>query len=71
MTEDDEIDGWADSPGALDFMRDLKMKRKAQVDSLVGAASVSTDPLVRANWAAIQQLDIIIRALEAERGIQK
>jgi hypothetical protein len=68
MTEDDEIDSWADSVGALDFLRDLKLKRRAQVDSLIGAASVSPDPLVRANWGALSQLDIIIKAMEDERG---
>ena len=68
MTEDDETEGWADSPGALDFLRDLKLKRKAQLDSLIGAASVSPDPKVQASWGALSQLDIIIRAMEDERG---
>ncbi len=68
MNDDEEVDGWADSPGALDFLRDLKLKRKAQLDSLVGAAGISQDPVIRMNWGALSQLDIIIKAMEEERG---
>ena len=68
VLEEEEVDGWADSPGAIDFLRDLKLKRKALVESLTGAATISTDPKVSAISGALSQLDIIIKAMEAERG---
>jgi hypothetical protein len=68
VNDDDETENWADSPGALDFLGDLRRKRKAQLDSLLGAAKTSNDPSVRANSYAVEQLDNIIKALEDERG---
>lgn len=59
---------WADEEGALDFIKKLKGRRKAQIDNLLSAASSSADPNVRSNWAAIAQLDQIIDMMEQERG---
>lgn len=59
---------WADEVGALAFLKLLKSRRSAQVEALVGAASHSTDPAIRANWAAIAQLEQVIDMMEKERG---
>lgn len=59
---------WADEEGAINFLKQLKVRRAAQVETLVGAASHSTDPSIRSNWAAIAQLDQIIDMMENERG---
>jgi hypothetical protein len=62
------METWADEDGALQFIKDLKARRRAQVDLLLGAASHSTDAAVRANWAAIAQIDQVIDMMEKERG---
>lgn len=59
---------WADEEGAINFIKQLKQRRQAQVDCLIGAASSSTDPGIRSNWAAISQIDQIIEMMEDERG---
>jgi hypothetical protein len=59
---------WADDVGALEFIKDLKRRKTAQIDLLIGAAQSSPDPSIRSNWAAIAQLDAVIQMMEAERG---
>ncbi len=59
---------WADDEGCLAFVKELKRRREAQVDLLIGAASHSTDPGIRSNWAAISQIDQVIAMMEDERG---
>jgi len=62
------METWADEEGALYFLKQLKQRRQAQVDCLIGAASHSTDPAIRSNWAAISQIEQVIEMMEAERG---
>lgn len=59
---------WADEPGCLHFVKMLKKRREAQIEALVGAARQSTDPQMRLNWGAINQLEAVIADMEAERG---
>jgi len=69
--DDEETESWAEHPGAQEFLISLKRRRKAQVESLIGAASMSPDPAVRSNWAAIAQLDQVIAEMEDERESNK
>lgn len=57
-----------DEEGALAFLKLLKTRRAAQVVNLLSAASHSTDPAIRQNWAAVAQLDQVIDMMEKERG---
>lgn len=59
---------WANEEGALNFLKQLRQRRQAQVECLIGAASHSTDAGIRSNWAAISQLDQVISMMEDERG---
>ena len=59
---------WVDTEGAEAFIKQLRKRRAAQVDALVGAATVSTDPAIRASAAALVALDSVITDMEAERG---
>ena len=59
---------WADDEGALDFIKELKRRRSAQLEMLVGAAKHSNDPVIRMNVAAISQLEQVIEMMEDERG---
>lgn len=61
-------DNWANEEGATFFLKTLKQRRQAQIDCLIGAASHSTDAGIRANWAAISQIEQIIEMMEDERG---
>jgi hypothetical protein len=62
------METWVDTDGAEAFLKQLKMRRSAQVDALVGAATKSTDPAIRASAAALMALDSVITDMEAERG---
>ena len=59
---------WADEDGAVDFVKQLRARYKAQVQNLIGAAGHSSDPNIRSNWAALQQLEQVIKLMEDERG---
>lgn len=59
---------WADEEGAIAFFKKLRKKRESQVELLVGLAKSSHDPSVRECWAAIAQIDQIMRDMEEERG---
>ncbi len=61
-------ESWADMEGAEAFIKQLKMRRAAQVDALVGAATTSPDPGVRGSAMALLTLDSVIKDMEAERG---
>jgi hypothetical protein len=59
---------WVDTEGAEAFIKQLKMRRNAQVEALVGAATTSPDPSVRGSAMALLTLDSVIKDMEAERG---
>jgi hypothetical protein len=57
-----------DEDGARAFLKVLRGKRAAAIDYLIGAASKSPDPNIRAAWGSLNQLNEIITDMEAERG---
>ena len=65
------METWADDEGAIAFVKQLKQRRAAQIEALVGAARNSSDPQMRLNWGAINQLEQVIEDMEAERGYRK
>ena len=65
------METWADDEGAIAFVKQLKQRRVAQIEALVGAARNSSDPQMRLNWGAINQLEQVIEDMEAERGYRK
>jgi hypothetical protein len=59
---------WAEEDGAVEFYRELKRQREAEIVMLIGAAKNSTDPAMQRSYAAIAQLEKVIGMMEAERG---
>lgn len=62
------METWADEEGAIAFYKRLRKKREGQIEFLVGLAKSSPDPAIRECWAAIAQMDQILRDMEEERG---
>lgn len=71
MTDDEEDFSWVETPGAQNFLRELKRQRAAWTDALIGAAGSSQDANVRSCWARLQQVNETIQDMEDERGKSK